>query len=1064
VRFALLIACLLTLIGTTEIRAADNATVTIAFTADTEGHVGPCRDCPMHAGRGGLDRRSTALARLRGENNGAVLTLDGGNALFGPDSVASRGKVMIDGYNLVGVDALNISWRDFRFGKKQTLDLLKDAKFAALSANLLDADTGQLLFKPYVLKQAGATKVAIIGLTQTPAGMDVLPHLKQQLAGIKIRDASEALGEWLPKAKAEADQVVLLYYGTPGSLAPIREKFAKDLAAICVGGARPEEIAQPTASDGGAIVASDQHGKDVAVFSSKQVRAVAITPDIGADPKVAAALASANPEPPLPATIATIAATAPSTAPSTAPAPIAKSQSPQKPAVEKPATIKRPGGRSSAAKAAAAAADPNAPRVVARPDRQPQGIAAVGLKAEDVNRAIDRGADFLWAYLKKQDLTANRKLGDEREHMLCCLALVHAGAHKRHADFDAALRDYLKRVNGQMINSSATYQAGLLCMLVEAYGDAEYLPKLEMAGRYLLETQGTEGSWGYGPNVEKTLATIKPRNANAAAAPDDKALSVSGGVPLDEPKDQPAPEAWHRVAPWNQGLDGDSSNTQYALLGLNSVQRSGIKLVEETWQRGLKANTARQVEDGGFGYSGLSHSYGSMTCAGICAVALTQHWLGEEHPEQDVSVERGLAWMDKNFAVDKHPKENDWHYYYLYSLERVGRILDTEFIGEHEWYPLGARWLVNAQRADGAWVGASTESDPRLATSFALLFLTRATPTLNPQEKRGGDGMLLTRSVAPSNRIYVILDASGSMLDEMGQKTKFDIARDALTALVSELPENSELALRVYGSKKRAIEVGADADTELLIPLSPLDRGKFLAALQPLRARGKTPLAQSLHDAAADLKGAAGEASPDNPTTVLLLTDGGEDTRPRQDPVAAAAELGKLKNVQVKIIGFDINREDWTQQLHAMTDAAGGRYWSATDAGSLMNQVREALIPAPEGFEVVDASGQRVATGKFGDKVKLHEGKYALHTSYGGQQFNQEFWINTDRTTSLSFNATKVRAGGGTAESGLRATTSPSPAGAPSAQPSANARFCSHCGAKLPANSKFCPSCGAKVE
>ena len=43
----------------------------------------------------------------------------------GPDSVASRGKVIIDGYNLIAVDALNVSWRDFRFGKQQTLDLLK---------------------------------------------------------------------------------------------------------------------------------------------------------------------------------------------------------------------------------------------------------------------------------------------------------------------------------------------------------------------------------------------------------------------------------------------------------------------------------------------------------------------------------------------------------------------------------------------------------------------------------------------------------------------------------------------------------------------------------------------------------------------------------------------------------------------------------------------------------------------------------------------------------------------------------------------------------------------------
>jgi hypothetical protein len=113
--------------------------------------------------------------------------------------------------------------------------------------------------------------------------------------------------------------------------------------------------------------------------------------------------------------------------------------------------------------------------------------------------------------IKTEDLRAGGKLGNAREHILCCLALVHAGAHKHHPDFDAALREFLSGVTTKTLQSSSTYQAGLLCMLIEAYGDAEYLPKLELAGRYLLETQGTEGSWGYGPDVEKALKPLKLR-------------------------------------------------------------------------------------------------------------------------------------------------------------------------------------------------------------------------------------------------------------------------------------------------------------------------------------------------------------------------------------------------------------------------------------------------------------------------------------------------------------------------------------------------------------------------
>ena len=123
----------------------------------------------------------------------------------------------------------------------------------------------------------------------------------------------------------------------------------------------------------------------------------------------------------------------------------------------------------------------------------------------------------------------------------------------------------------------------------------------------------------------------------------------------------------------------------------------------------------------------------------------------------------------------KHPEGSDQHlFYYLYSLERVGRILDTEFIGTHEWYPLGAPVAAwTNQKADGTWGGGATRSR-RSRPRFALMFLTRATSTLNPEQKRGGDGKLRTDvAVAPGHRVYIILDCSGSMLPEMGGQQKF---------------------------------------------------------------------------------------------------------------------------------------------------------------------------------------------------------------------------------------------------------------------------------------------------
>ncbi len=77
-------------------------------------------------------------------------------------------------------------------------------------------------------------------------------------------------------------------------------------------------------------------------------------------------------------------------------------------------------------------------------------------------------------------------------------------------------------------------------------------------------------------------------------------------------------------------------------------------------------------------------------------------------------------------------------------------------------------------------------------------------------------------------------------------------------------------------------------------------------------------------------------SSEKNPVTLLLLTDGGEDTfKPRGNPIKACEDLAKVKNMTFHIVGFDINQPDWSAQLQAMAQAAGGRYWPAARGADL---------------------------------------------------------------------------------------------------------------------------------
>jgi hypothetical protein len=683
----------------------------------------------------------------------------------------------------------------------------------------------------------------------------------------------------------------------------------------------------------------------------------------------------------------------------------------------------------------------------AQPHSPPRGLAGVGLTAQQVNDAIDRGARGLWDLVAKQCQQQRMKFGDDEVHVLCALALVHADAHKKIPEFDAALRAFLEKNEPHKIVSHASYRNALFCMLVQAYGDPSFDPKLREAARWLLEAQGGDGTWTYSAKIPPELFTQKVRSG---------ALQIVGG----EPPTLDTRDAWHRQTPW-QPVNGDNSCTQFGILGLHAAAASGVPLPAEAWQKVLDEVHKRACADGGWNYhTATSVSYGSMTSAGICATAIARYQLGQKRDfADDLAIAHGLAWLDSHWKVGKHPKygsETDYVYYFTYSIERVGQILNTEFIGSHEWYPEGAAWLVQAQHPDGLWVGESGQekADPRLASGFALLFLTRATPPLEPIA-HSGPGTLRTAVVAPNNRFYIILDASGSMLDNMDGRMKFDIARDAVRALIDKLPPNCMVALRVYGHRKRAIDAGADLDTELKIKMSPLDKAKFNQTLDSLRSRGKTPLALSIEDSIKDLNA----VSKDSPTTLVLLTDGGEDTtKPRGDPLKAADDLGKVQNVVFHIVGFDINQADWSQQLQAMAQRSHGRYWPAARSVDLQRSILNAVLGVPEQFAVIDSEGKGALRGKFGDTATLPQGKYTFSTDFAGQTFNQEFYVSPGAQTLATFDAGQIPR-----SVAPTAAEASAPAEAP-VQPTAPwPKFCSHCGAPLKPGQKFCTNCGQPV-
>ena len=185
---------------------------------------------------------------------------------------------------------------------------------------------------------------------------------------------------------------------------------------------------------------------------------------------------------------------------------------------------------------------------------------------------------------------------------------------------------------------------------------------------------------------------------------------------------------------WRDGV-GDNSNSYFALLALDAAREAGAAVAPEVWEASRVYWTGAQKADGSWGYrqSESSQSTGSMTCAGVVALAIVGRArpdLAEGDRPVEADIQRGMDWLAGRFSVlENAGMKSTWRFYYLASLERAGTLSGRRTLGGHDWYREGAEALVGDQdRATGAWRGTGIEGDPGIATSFALLFLGQGRP------------------------------------------------------------------------------------------------------------------------------------------------------------------------------------------------------------------------------------------------------------------------------------------------------------------------------------------------
>ena len=158
---------------------------------------------------GGFAHLATLVKRMKASRPGAVF-LDGGDTWQGSATALwTNGQDMVDASKLLGVDLMTGHW-EFTLGQDRVKQIIeKDfaGKIEFIAQNIKTNDFGDLVFKPYVMREINGVPCAIIGqaFPYTPIAN---PRYMVTDWGFGIQE--ETMQKTVDEARAKGAQVVLL--------------------------------------------------------------------------------------------------------------------------------------------------------------------------------------------------------------------------------------------------------------------------------------------------------------------------------------------------------------------------------------------------------------------------------------------------------------------------------------------------------------------------------------------------------------------------------------------------------------------------------------------------------------------------------------------------------------------------------------------------------------------------------------------------------------------------------------------------------------------------------------
>jgi len=121
--------------------------------------------------------------------------------------VTQKAHLMVEALNAMGVDAMGIGDDDLSLGKEALREILKKAKFPILSSNIIDEESGKLLFDRSLIKEVNGLRIGLFSLLSPESFYGQWDPRKK---GLMIQPPTETAQTILKELQPKTDLIILL--------------------------------------------------------------------------------------------------------------------------------------------------------------------------------------------------------------------------------------------------------------------------------------------------------------------------------------------------------------------------------------------------------------------------------------------------------------------------------------------------------------------------------------------------------------------------------------------------------------------------------------------------------------------------------------------------------------------------------------------------------------------------------------------------------------------------------------------------------------------------------------